>query len=68
VDYADKLAEIFASNDIPSVKVVRMQVPCCAALERAVTQAIAKSQKNIPLEAITLSIQGDVLKAGQKTT
>lgn len=57
-DYAAKLAAVFSLNDIRSITVVRMQVPCCGGLSYAVEQAIKASGKQIPLRIITLSTQG----------
>lgn len=62
VDYTDKLTQILASNDVKSVTVARMQVPCCGGLERAVRLAAAASGKDIPVEIVTISAQGDILK------
>lgn len=56
-DYTEKLAEIFARNNIRSVTVTRMEVPCCGGLEMAVRRAIAISGKELPLDVATLSIQ-----------
>ena len=59
-DYAGKLAEIFRSHDIHSVTVTRMEVPCCGGIEYAVSQALEKSGKNIPLEVITIGTNGEI--------
>lgn len=61
VDYSEKLSVIFAANDIRSVTVARMEVPCCGGLEMAVRKAIAASGKNIPLEVVTISTDGKIL-------
>ena len=61
VDYSEKLSEIFAFNDIKSVTVLRMQVPCCGGLEYAAQKAIQKSKKNIPCRVVTVSVKGDLL-------
>ena len=58
VDYAGKLTDIFSSNQIQSVTVARMQVPCCGGMEHAVKRAIAASGKSIPLEVAVISIDG----------
>ena len=55
-DYAEKLTEIFRLHEIRSVTVTRMAVPCCGGLTRAVTDAIGRSGKDIPLSAVTLPI------------
>lgn len=61
VDYAQKLAAILAHNDIVSVTVVRMQVPCCGGLEQAVRRALQASGKDLPCRVITLSTDGRIL-------
>lgn len=61
VDYAEKLTQIFAQNDIKSVTVTRMQVPCCGGLENAVRRAMAASGKELTLEVITLTADGRIL-------
>lgn len=61
VDYSEKLAEIFRQNDIASVTVLRMEVPCCGGMEMAVKQAIAASGKFIPLQVVTISTEGDII-------
>ena len=62
VNYAQKLAQILAYNDIRSVTVVRMEVPCCGGLEYAVKNALTASGKNIPYQVITISTNGKILK------
>ena len=61
VDYSEKLAEIMRYNDIKSVTILRMEVPCCGGLETAVKKALQKSGKNIPWNTITISIDGKIL-------
>ena len=61
VDYAKKLEAIFASQNIQSVTVTRMQVPCCGGLDYAVRRAIAASGKDIPLQVVTISPDGEIL-------
>lgn len=61
VDYADKLTAILAENEIRSVTVVRMEVPCCGGLEQAVKRALQQSGKFIPWQVVTLSVDGRVL-------
>ena len=63
VDYSKKLAAILAENDIQSVTVVRMQVPCCGGLPFAVKNAIAECGKNIPLQVIIVTPDGRTLEA-----
>ena len=62
VDYSRKLTDIFSNNDIKSVTVVRMQVPCCGGLEFAVRQALAASGKLIPWQVVTVSADGRILR------
>ena len=61
VDYAEKLTEIFRSNDIRSITVVRMEVPCCGGIENAVKKALLNSEKLIPWNVVTLSTDGRIL-------
>lgn len=60
-DYSEKLTSIMAQNDIKSVTVVRMEVPCCGGLEAAVRKAIKNSGKFIPWQVKTISIDGRIL-------
>ncbi len=60
-DYAEKLTAIFTANNIRSITLTRMMVPCCGGMERAVKQAIARSGKSIPLRIVTISADGSVL-------
>lgn len=57
-DYTEKLAEIIKNNDIKSVKVVRMEVPCCGGIEYAAKRALQLSGKFIPVHVVTISIDG----------
>lgn len=59
--YVEKLTDIFRSNNIRSVQVVRMEVPCCGGLEMAVRQALMASGKMIPWQVVTLGTDGQVL-------
>ena len=61
VDYAEKLTEIIRNNDIKSVKVIRMEVPCCGGIEHAVKTALMNSGKFIPWQVITVSTSGEIL-------
>ena len=60
-NYAEKLAQIFTYNNIRSIKVVRMEVPCCGGLEYAVKTAITASGKEIPCQVVTISTDGKIL-------
>ena len=60
-DYAEKLTQIIANNNIKSVKVVRMEVPCCGGIENAVKRALMQSGKFIPWQVITVSTDGRIL-------
>lgn len=61
VDYAEKLTEIIKRNNVKSVKVVRMEVPCCGGIENAVKRALQASGKFIPWQVITVSTDGKIL-------
>ena len=60
-DYSDKLTEIIRSNNIKSVTVVRMEVPCCGGIENAVKRALQNSGKMIPWQVVTISTDGKIL-------
>ena len=61
-DYSEKLAEIIRENDIKSVTIVRMEVPCCGGLVRAVETALKNSGKFIPWNVVTLTTDGQILE------
>ncbi len=61
VDYAQKLTQLFAGNNIRSVTVTRMTVPCCGGLSHAVKTAIENSGKKIPLRIVTISPDGRII-------
>ena len=61
VDYSEKLTEIIRNNDIKSVTILRMEVPCCGGLEMAAKKALQGSGKSIPRQTITVSIDGKIL-------
>lgn len=61
-DYAEKLQTIIQNNDIKSVTVVRMEVPCCGGIENAVKRALQNSGKFIPWQVITISTSGDIIE------
>ena len=61
VDYSEKLTEIIKNNDIKSVTIVRMEVPCCGGLQRAAEIALQNSGKFIPWQVVTISRDGRIL-------
>ena len=61
VDYSEKLTEILRQNNIKSVTVVRMEVPCCGGLEYAVRTALQNCGKLLPWQVKTISIKGELL-------
>lgn len=62
VDYAEKLGEIISQNNVKSVTIVRMQVPCCGGLQRAAERALQASGKFIPWQVITISLDGNIVE------
>ena len=56
--YVDKLAAMISQNDVQSVTVPIMEVPCCRGLAMMAEQAVAKSGKNVPLEIVIIGIDG----------
>jgi len=60
VDYSDKLTQIIANNDIQSVTIVRMEVPCCGGLEMAAKKALQASGKFIQWQVVTIGIDGTI--------
>ena len=58
VDYSEKLEEIIQSNNISSMTVVRMEVPCCGGLEMAAKKALQNSGKFIPWQVVTVTVDG----------
>ena len=58
VDYSEKLTEIIRENNIKSVTVVRMEVPCCGGLEMAAKKALQQSEKFIPWQVVTVTVDG----------
>lgn len=60
-DYTEKLTAILSQNDIKSVTVVRMEVPCCGGIENAVKTALKNIEKMIPWQVVTISTDGKVL-------
>ena len=62
VDYSEKLTAIIQGNDIQSVTIVRMEVPCCGGLEMAAKKALQNSGKFIPWQVVTISIDGKIIE------
>ena len=61
VDYADKLTEILKNNEVKSLTVVQMEVPCCGGLEQAARTALQRSGRFIPWQVVTVSTDGRIL-------
>ncbi|MPW26771.1 4Fe-4S ferredoxin [Alkalibaculum sp. M08DMB] len=61
-DYSDKLTEILTNNEIKSVTVLRMQVPCCGGIESATKQALINSGKMIPWSITTIGTNGNIIE------
>ena len=61
VDYSEKLTQILQNNDIRSLTIVRMEVPCCGGLEMAAKKALQNSGKFIPWQVVTISVDGRIL-------
>lgn len=62
VDYSEKLTAIIRDNDIKSVTIVRMELPCCGGLQRAAETALQASGKFIPWQVVTISREGRILE------
>ncbi len=60
IDYAVKLAEIIRQNEVQSITVVRMEVPCCGGLEMAAKRALEASGKRLPWQVITVGTDGTI--------
>lgn len=61
-DYSEKLYQIIANNNIKSVTIVRMEVPCCGGIENAAKRALQESGKFIPWQVVTISTDGKILE------
>jgi ferredoxin len=61
-DYSEKLTAILANNNIKSVTVVRMEVPCCGGIQNAAITALKNSGKMIPWQVVTISTTGEILE------
>ena len=62
VDYTEKLEAIISQNEIKSLTILRMEVPCCGGLEMAAKTALQNSGKFIPWNVVTISTDGEILK------
>ena len=62
IDYSEKLTDIIKYNDINSVTLVRMEVPCCGGLQRAMEIALRNSGKLIPSQVVIISCGGEILR------
>lgn len=62
VDYSEKLTEIIKNNDIKSIKIVKMEVPCCKGIEKAAITAMKNSGKFIPWQVVTISTEGCIVE------
>ena len=60
VDYSEKLSDILRHNDIRSLTIVRMEVPCCGGIERAATAALDASGRHIPCQVVTIGMNGRI--------
>ncbi len=60
-DYTEKLTKLIAANDIRSITIARMEVPCCGGIENAALNAIKLSGKLIPHQVITISTDGRII-------
>lgn len=61
-DYAEKLTQIIANNNIKSVTIARMEVPCCGGIENAVKRALQASGKFIPWRVVIISTDGRIVE------
>jgi hypothetical protein len=66
--YVTKFAQIFASNDIKSITIGYMEVPCCAGLLHVVHKALEASGKPIPVSTIRISVQGEICQEGEENS
>jgi hypothetical protein len=61
VDYSDKLTAIIKTNDLKSVTIVRMEVPCCGGLANAAIEALKNSGRMIPWSIVTIGVDGSIV-------
>lgn len=59
--YLDKLTQIVSQNNIKSITVLKMQVPCCSGIQKISEMAVAASGKSIPVNTITVSLEGEII-------
>jgi hypothetical protein len=59
--YVDKLATIFETQDIKSISIVHMEVPCCSGIEVIIERALKKAEKNVIIKDYTISINGKII-------
>ena len=60
--YQDKITEILKNNDIKSLTIAHMEVPCCFGIVKLVNDALEASGKDIPIDDITIKVNGDILE------
>lgn len=65
VDYSEKLAEIIKNNEITKIMVLRMEVPCCRGLEKAVDEALQKNGKTLPRETVVITTKGAIKETNE---
>ena len=61
-DYTEKLSQIISNNNIKSLTIVRMEVPCCGGIENAAKRALQASGKFIPWQVVTISTDGQIIE------
>ncbi len=61
-EYLNRLTEIFTNNDIQSVTVLKMEVPCCSGIASVTKAAVEASGRNVPIEVVTVGIEGKLLQ------
>lgn len=59
-EYVDKLSKIFQKQNIRSISIVHVEVPCCSGIETVVQRALEKAQKNIIIKDYTISMNGEI--------
>jgi len=61
IDYSEKLSEMIKNNSIKKITLVRMEIPCCSGLEKAIQNAISISQKETPLSIVVINTNGQII-------